>query len=80
MISQTSTTLSVQPIAEVQEDGSNKYLFEDKEILDKMEKYHITKSGLSDISKDMEQLNTLIKEAKRDVNAPGIMNNFISDA
>ena len=79
-LTNSSSTFAVQPIAQKQEDGSIKYLFDDEEILDEMEKYHITKNRLSDINQEMEQLNTLIEEARKNVDAPGIMNNPISDA
>ena len=79
-LTNSSPAFNVQPIAEEQDDGSTKYLFEDNEILGKMEQYHVVKNGLSDINRDKEELNTLIEEAKRHVNAPGIMNNPISVA
>ena len=78
-LTNSSPAFAVQPIAKMQEDGSTKYLFDDDEILDEMEKYHITKTGLSDINHEMEQLNRLIEEARKNVDAPGIMNNPISD-
>ena len=34
----------VQPIRKKRSDGSSEYLFEDKEILSEMEKYHIEKN------------------------------------
>ena len=56
-LTNTSPNFSVQPIAEKQNDGSVKYLFEDDEILNKMEQYHVIKEGLSDINNDKKQHN-----------------------
>ena len=77
-LTNTSQNFNVQPIAEIQEDGSTKYLFDDREILEKMEQYHIEKEGLSNINENMDQLLPLIEEAKRNINTPGILNDPIS--
>ena len=42
-LTNSSPAFNVQPIAEEQDDGSTKYLFEDNEILGKMEQYHLVK-------------------------------------
>ena len=78
-LTNTSPNFSVQPIAEKQNDGSVKYLFEDDEILNKMEQYHVIKEGLSDINNDKDEVEELIERARNNT-IPGIMNNPICAA